>query len=1526
MKKTSKFRLFPAALVVALAGVFLAPAGAVPPVPIKKVPPAARQKFDTRLFVPESELRYGEQGYALTVFRGTKIERFGVKILGVLSKVNNGKDLILIRVTSGPSVTERLNIAAGMSGSPVYIGNRMVGAIAYSLPFARDPIGLVTPIGDMLEAWDPDLPSKPSLSLQAESAAQIGQPMSPQITVTNSALAPYLGEEEGGWQSGGPEGATTFEPVMTPVMVSGMNPAGIARLASILAPLHLMPMAGGGAPAHLTLAEKRAAKLVPGSAVGVSLVQGDIDETAIGTLTYRDGDRVIAFGHPFTGIGPIDAALTTATITDLFPSYQDSTKLGAPLTTVGRIFQDRPFSVGGIIGSMPHMIPVAITIHDETDKRTTYFHARVINHPLLSGPLISQVADQAILETHGTPGDAIALVTTDISAEQVGDIVRKNIFYDPLSIDQSAVGDLDNAVRMLSANPFYPLAIKKVSMSVTIESKHPTAEIDHIILPKATYQPGDKVNVGVVLKPYREQPKLITVPLLIPTTAPDGPVTVQVRGGASSGGATITLGGATLVIKPSTPAGPPAANITQLVHQYLDQPTNNDLVASLQLPSTALDVQGEKLSLLPPTMSAVMRSEHSSGLKTQRDEVKKTLSTDWIISGTQSLTINVARKSVVDTSSSPAGATGTSPGSDNPAGTATTMVADNSADDSGDNDASSADNSGDDNDDSDGQSAGATSLLAAKLLRELAVQDRIAPPPPPPSIDATAPAGTDNDQANDDLVDNSPDSGPDSGSVETMPPAPGGSKPTPVGRLASIWRQDTAAEFNQGTLDQVTISSENDLRLSASLSQMASSTAPYIWALAPDGKGDVFAGTGDDGVIYKITGSKVSAFCHTGQIEVNALAYDPATGDLYAGTAPRGAIFRINPAGKSRQIFTTAEKYVTALALDPHSGKLYAATGGGVGKVYAIPLAQPSTGKALFTSPEAHLQSLAVGPNGQIYAGSAPDGLVYSITPDGSGTVLYDSTQPNITCLAVDTAGAVYAGTSPRGIIYKITPSQTNPASPTVKKLLPGPTGGSAPNTPIYGLLVDSHGNVWACTANDILRIPPDGTILTYAAPSDVSFICLAESPSGEIYAGTSNIGTVYRLGSAGAASAKTALADSNLATGTYTSPVHDATLPSRWGTITWRATVPPGSSITLQTRSGDVARPDSTWSDWSAPYTASSGEPIASPPGRFIQYRATITGYAMASPSALPRLQSVAIYYLTKNQPPTVAIASPSGGASLSGTAHLKWIGGDPYKDTLSYTVLYSSDAGKTWQPIKKAIQSTPAAPPATKPTIAKPAGRGRAMVKTASTAPAGEDEAQALAEFKNQLDQQTDIPQSVRDQMLAQAPAVIHQALLLKAGGPAAPADTATAARQTATSVDWDTRDVPDGTYQIKVIASNAPSNPTDPLTAEAVSSPFVVDNTPPTLLLDPLRTSVDPVKHTAELHGSVSTKLCFVEAVQYRIDDSQDWSAAAPDSGLFDSRDAAFTIDTPPLSSGSHTITVEAIDQAGNTAQAVTQVTVP
>jgi hypothetical protein len=1411
-------RLLPAAAVPLVAGLCLGTAQARPPVPISHPAPSQRIKFDTKKFIPVSELKPGMRGYALTVFKGTKIEKFGIEILGVMAKYNAGKDYIMFRALDGPPVTRHLNIAHGMSGSPIYIGGRLAGAISMGDQFSKDPIGFATPIEDMLDAWSPDLPSKvDSISATADGGRGGG--------TAESAL-------------GGR--ARNFQQLDLPVSVSGVSGLSLSRMQTALAPFHFDLMAGGGGgedAAENPLA--KGATLQPGSAVGVSLVQGDMDLTATGTVTYRDGNRLLLFGHPFTNFGPIDAALTTAYVVDIFPSYQDSVKYGSPIKTVGRIFQDRPFSVGGLIGSMPHMIPLTVAVNDESLKHQQTFHMQIINHPLLTGQLVTQLAGAAITQVHGQPGDSVATVTMDADIEQIGHVHRVNSFYDAVSVDQSAVADVDGLMRLLSSNPFYPLQLKSMKLAVTIQNRHDTAEIDHIFLHQGRYAPGDTIHVGVVLKPYKRDMITRDIAVKIPANTPNGVLTLNVKGGGSdSGGGGLSLGGL-IFMQPQQPEEP-TANIGQLVKQFIDKPSNDQIIARLTLPTNAINVNGEKLTSLPPTLASAMLTTHTSGLSIARDEVKEIQTTPYIVSGSQSLSLIVQRKPVGDVVS----------GAPNAPQNAPTPLPPPSGD------VPPMDPLNDGDDVSNIASFGtptADRLSVAPVLPSpetfLRDTNATAPTPVPPPTTAMP--------------------------VNTPPPLPQAA-PKPaiktVGRLASIWRQGTAADFSAGTLQNVSVTSTGDVRLAASLTQLGETGESYLWSLLPDGQGHVFAGTGDHGNIYRIDDAgKPTLFFKTGQLEVTSLARD-TQGDLYAGTAPHGIVYKIGSDGTGKAFFTTTEKYVTALAYDDSRSLLYVATGGGTGRVYAVAASGMAPAKAWFTSPEAHLLSLTLDPSGNVYAGSSPNGIVYKITPDGKSQVFSDTPDQSISALTTDSAGNVYVGTMPKGTIYKIAPDGSS------KLLSDHATVG------ISGMTTTKDGTLYACSGNTVYRIGTDETTQSFVTPTDEQFLSVAVDPaSGEVYTGTATVGSLYTIRASG---------DPR---GQFVSTVHDAGLPAHWGTISWTADAPEGTHITLQTRSGNVERPDDSWSAWSSSYDTPTGQKILSPPGRYLQYQAILTGNAdSVSQGSVPKLRQVTVYYLPRNQAPTVKIISPAEGDALSKSALIRWTGGDPDKDVLTFDLSYSGDGGKTWTPIKKkAAPSTGTPTPTTAPATLAPTG------------PVTDQEIAAqVAKMQGELAKNPEIPPTVRQQIVSQLPSMARQILMSQRS------QTGPANDLKEMSYTWDSTEVPDGTYQIRVIASDKVSNPQGALTATSISAPFIVANTAPTLTAFPALGADKSVTVT----GVAKASLAFVKAVQARVD-AGDPIAAVADDGLFDSATEGYTLITPPLTSGTHRIEIQTVDQAGN-----------
>ena len=512
-----------------------------------------------------------------------------------------------------------------------------------------------------------------------------------------------------------------------------------------------------------------------------------------------------------------------------------------------------------------------------------------------------------------------------------------------------------------------------------------------------------------------------------------------------------------------------------------------------------------------------------------------------------------------------------------------------------------------------------------------------------------------------------------------------------------------------------------------------------------------------------------------------------------------------------------------------------------------------------------------MGKDGTVYAGASPDGIVYAIAPDGSSHVLYDAPEPQVSALAVDSQGIVYAGTSPKGSIYKIN------TDGYARLLSDRATAG------ILSLKMDSGDNLYACAGNNIYRIGQDETVQTFTAPTDEPFITLGlDIASGRVYAGTSAAGALYTIAAPVEGDVQ----------GSFQSTVHDAGLRARWGTLAWQGTIPPGTQLALQTRTGDVETPDPSWSAWSPPYALSSGQTITSPPGRYLQYQATLTGNATAvAQGNVPKLDGVTIYYLPRNQAPTIRLVSPLGGEAFSKIATLRWTAGDPDKDTLSYDLSYSVDNGRTWVPLKKKPVG-PVAPPAPpKPVTDK-------------------DVADKVKEMQAALDKHPEMPLAVRKQIIAQAPAVIRQALIRQRAQAAETIDTSAIAQ---TSYAWDTTQVPDGSYQLRVIATDKPSNPQDALTAKAISSSFIIANKPPALTLS---TGTLGAGNTVTVHGVAATAVAFVKAVQARVDGG-DLLAAQPDDSLFDSTREAFTLVTPSLATGTHIVEVQAIDQAGNIA---------
>jgi WD40 repeat protein len=1460
-------------LLLPVSGLSLLSAVAAPPVgkpPARPVPgKPGVYRLDPKAYLPTSQLRAGMKGYGLSVFRGDKIERFDVNILGVLKKVNNGRDLILVKVGGNANLERVSDIIAGMSGSPVYVNGKIVGAVAYGASFTKERIGYLTPIEDMLDAWDPALPQYPDgfgPRDRQRNTTRLAEP----ITLNGESFTQvrHLGFGEAA-PTKKQSGTLMLRPLGMAVSVSGVPASRWAHVAEELGKLGLearQGIGGGAASPAAPGAKLTSSPLQAGGAVSMSLATGDLDVTAVGTLTFRADKRIVAFGHPFLSLGPIDAPMSTVHIFDILPSYNTSSKIGVAVTQVGAFSQDRPFSVGGNIGAKPAMVPIQVRINDRSIGRSRIFRANVVLHPALTRQLALMAAGTAIAEVHSQPGDTMATVRTTVTADEVGTITKTNRVYSPSAIDQAATDDLASLVSLLSGNPFYPLPIRSVTMDVDIQSGRQTAQIERVFVSQTRYEPGETVDVNVVLHPYQKERIVKTIPIRIPATIPNNTVlSVSIQGGASSsGGLTLGMGAdGGLVLTRSGGDYSSAVNIRQVVQRYLERDRNDALVARVALPSTAVNVQGEKLSGLPPNIEQALRGgtgnagSRSSGARLERDEVKVSTPTDYILSGSQSISIRVARRGTPDT-------TAPVPPSLPPSGTPDTGGTPPIP-------ASPPPTSSLPDIDIDTESTESTFAPAASVSVALSDDKK-------PSTGKTAPNAT---------TVGLPRPGqpgqPETIAAATPAPVPSPAATVkPVGRLPAVWRQASATDFRAAaSLDGVTISSSGEVRLAPKLTRVAQSvTDPYYWTLAPAPENGVYVGSGDNGVIYQIAADgKQSVFARTGTLEVHSLVTG-GDGTVYAGTSPNGLLMRIVPGGAKPVLLMKAdEKYVLALALSPDGKTLYAGTGGPKARVYRIAVDGGGKPEVLYESAEGSVTALTVAPDGTVYAGTAPSGLVVKVAgPNTSRPLpLYDAIESTVTGLAVGEDGVVYAATmgTGRGVLYRIDP--TTGSSNVVYDRAPGGV--------LTGLQRSGKdGTLYTASGSTLIAVDPaTGETRTFEAPSgaDVQILSLLTSDA-RVWVSTGNSAEVYRLAVAGEESASS---------GQLISRVFDARGTAKWGTIRFTATTPQGASVSLQTRTGDVTQPDDTWSAWSPAYKTASGEKITSPPGRYLQYRAVLTG--SASGKDTPALRSVEAFYLTPNQAPQLTLSTPLGGEIWRGKQTLRWVATDPDRDTLLYSISLSGDGGKTWQ----AVGGMQSAAPGTTPTP---------VTTTVTVIP------QSRTALIAELDRHPEIPAEMRARILADAPADVPTvAVPVKptgtTGGVAAPIRD--------TSLPLDTTSYSDGTYLVRVVASDKPSNPIGALTAEKLSGEIRIVNRVPTLSLfkSGLKRGDDGA---VTLEGSALQTGAAIRAVQFRVDGG-DWTAAIATDGLFDSTLESFSLTTPTLTKVKHRLEVQVQDEAGNTA---------
>ncbi|GBG58058.1 SpoIVB peptidase [Sporomusaceae bacterium FL31] len=557
--------------------------------------------------LPVNQIKPGMQGIAKTVVNGTKIEEFGVEVLGVMNNKGPSGDLILVR-TYGEIIDRTGGIVQGMSGSPVYIDGKLVGAIAYGWPLSDHKIGMVTPIQDMLKLWDaPDFKNDREFR---------------QIELTED-----------------------LEPVATPLMAAGFTEPALKMLADKLKPLNMIPYAVGGAPS-----DAQFGSIEPGSSIGVELVRGDISLSALGTVTYVEDGKVLAFGHPFLKKGNSSYFMTNAYIFTAVDGLESGFKVGTTGDAVGLINQDRSAGIAGQLDKYPNIVPIRIKVTDEQLGRTQDLAVQVIHDEQLVPALSASSVFNAVDKTIDRVGPGTARVSFEIMARDMpGEILkRENMFYTPGSIGELTVAEFFDAMNLLSNNKFNPVEIMDVKINISVSEERRTASIVEARAATSSVKPGDTVNLAVKLKPYRGEPITQTIPVIIPKNQPAGPLMLEVRGG---GLIPVTQ----LLLKQQgidlTQGKDKQKSFADVLKDFQTADHNNDIVVEMMDMQTGglLEQADESANADPklvakPKANAAKLSGVAIGAVTANKELNKTKhTTDYIIDNDTKVMLNIIK-------------------------------------------------------------------------------------------------------------------------------------------------------------------------------------------------------------------------------------------------------------------------------------------------------------------------------------------------------------------------------------------------------------------------------------------------------------------------------------------------------------------------------------------------------------------------------------------------------------------------------------------------------------------------------------------------------------------------------------------------------------------------------------------------------------------------------------------------------------------------------------------------------------------
>ena len=1179
---------------------------------------AAQQlEFDPQTMMRATEVERGMRGTGRSVFRGVEVEEFGFEVVGRFEKAIAGRDMVLAQLVSGPPTERNAGVIGGMSGSPCYINGRLLGALAYGWYWQKEALFGITPIEDMLEATMPlaQAQARPGGGAWLASAPiRLGGREVRSAVLSTAANPSAFAAAD----------TIALQPLRAPVTCAGMGPNAMAAMRTLLEPHGLEPLAGPG-----TKSDPIDVTIEPGSAVGVRLMEGDFEATAVGTATYTAGDQVLAFGHPFMDLGSIQMPLCTAWIHEIMPSIQRSSKMGAGMVDVGTVYRDSPWSIAGTMGNKPEMIPASFHIVDQSRGLERDYHVRVANQPMVTSALLSSALAAAVDATFTAGYEGTATIHYKIVGQKGDTVEKSNTVYFQQGAALQLMGEVGFPMYLLEENRFRAQNVASFEATAEFNERDDTAMIERVYAEEAVAKAGEQLTLHVILRPDGGEPVERVFKLDIPLETPKGSLRLAVAGGQLA----YALRSRLQLLTPTF------NDLDSFIEFYQDLEQNTDLVLIASLPTTGLMVGQTELLRLPGSIQNLITTSPRTDLYSGKSELSRTEKTPWVLYGVEYMAISTADRQ---------GAKGAQP---KPPST------------------------------KEGESAAAlpeylpphaltpiTTLWAADVFKEpvaAAMRAAAGRSGTTVSVEGAKPAEkaapAKSDTADAEAEDTDADDGDDD-DTDTE-------KSKLTARQVSRWTQTEAKEFLEGKLEGIAVQSDGTVTLAPRVERIKTLGEFYILSSTADDNGTVYLGTGSSGAVYAVgTDRTVEHFAQTDAFAVSALLADGAGGLLAAGL-PGGVVYRIDAEGKTSRAWELPADYIWALGRGP-GGRLLACTGTG-GQVYEL----LEGGKnALFADfGQTHVLCMAAGKE-HTYFGTASRGCVYRIGADGLSVALLDTGEQDIRALVVVGESAdhpveqVYAATAAAaegGAVYRL--------------------GAEGDNVALYEdkgksihALAWLDGALYAGTGNEgeLLRIADEKQNAVVYDADHAYMTCLQPVGEGRMIAGTTNMGSLL-------------LVDACCATkGWLESSVLDAKRVAQWGALIWDAVTTGTGRARLLTRSGGNSDPsDETWSPWTAPLENGKPGDAGSPAARYLQYRLELE---RENPGDDANVHRVSVAYMPANRAPEVTIKSPKEGDVVSGTAKITWTAKDEDKDTLSTHIYCRRIEERAWQTVSEDPEAT--------------------------------------------------------------------------------------------------------------------------------------------------------------------------------------------------------------------------------------------